>query len=346
MANAAVSTPRASSSLRWLAGALCGLALVTGGVGSGAGPLATPSAMAEDALAKAKSEYEAGRRLFDAGDYRGAIAAYARAEAASPSAFNDFNIGLCYDKLGEAEVGVQYYKSFLAKLPAATNRATVEASIARLQAAVDAAKLKAEEARKAEAARAAEAARLAEEARIAEAARAAEAARVAEEARQAEAARLAAAGQPIDPTTGPTTGPTTAPVGPSPLVGGDPARPTGSGDPELDRVAAIDIASARTQAGFMGSTRQPNGQMAATNPSGTGDPAMGTPGPAPVGEPAAPTTPQAKPFYKQWWFWVVAGVSAYVLISIASSDSGNTGNARQVVGPQPARNLGATLLSF
>ena len=43
----------------------------------------------------AKANYEQGKKLYASGDYKGAIAAFARAEQLSPSAFNDFNEDIC-----------------------------------------------------------------------------------------------------------------------------------------------------------------------------------------------------------------------------------------------------------
>src|SRR5687767_4461470 len=68
-----------------------------------------------DPRTEAKTSYEQGKKMYAAGDYRGAISALSRAEALSPSPYNDFNIALCYDKLGEADIAVKYYRSYLAK---------------------------------------------------------------------------------------------------------------------------------------------------------------------------------------------------------------------------------------
>jgi hypothetical protein len=91
--------------------------------------------------------------------------------------------------------------------------------------------------------------------------------------------------------------------------GGGTTAPPATGDPELDRVAGMDVAAIRDQRGVVPATTG-GGGAATTGGSG---------GPPP---PPAPSEPRkSKPIYKQWWFWVVAGVSAYVLISILASDS-------------------------
>src|SRR5262245_32245257 len=155
-------------------------------LGLAAGVVITVTANSHPAYAdgrdEARQNYEQGKKMYANGDYKGAISAFARAEQLAPSAYNDFNIALCYDKLGEADIAVKYYRSYLAKAPDAPNKAAVEASIARLDAAAKAAEAKAEEARKADAAkRAAEDAKRAEDAKTADAAKRAEDQRVADE---------------------------------------------------------------------------------------------------------------------------------------------------------------------
>src|SRR5215510_12950478 len=126
---------------------LCTLALALV-AGAGSTVVAQP-----DTKAEARTSYEQGKRMYAAGDYKGAIAAFSRAEQLAPSPYNDFNIALCYDKLGDAEIAVKYYRSYLGKVPDASNKAAVEASIARLEAAQKAASSKADDARRAEDAR-------------------------------------------------------------------------------------------------------------------------------------------------------------------------------------------------
>lgn len=54
-------------------------------------------------------------------------------------------------------------------------------------------------------------------------------------------------------------------------------------------------------------------------------PAPAPPSPAPA--PMIPERPKETPVYKQWWFWVVVGVSAYIVVDIATTDNagGNHG---------------------
>jgi tetratricopeptide (TPR) repeat protein len=94
---------------------------------------AAAAAPADDALNQAKSHFEAGKNAYNAGDYPTSIREFKAAEALRPSPILDFNIGLANEKLGKKRVAVKYYKRYLEGMPNATNRATVEASIADLE---------------------------------------------------------------------------------------------------------------------------------------------------------------------------------------------------------------------
>lgn len=234
-----------------------------------------------DPRTQAKAHYQQGKKLYDQGDYRGAIAEFQAADRLAPSGVNDFNIGLAHEALGERAEAIRAYRSYLVRMPDASNKAAVEASIQRLQVELDAA-AESDAARRAEeeaARRAEEEARRAEE----EAAR-----RAAEEARRAPDQGI---GNPFGAGSG---------------AGGAAAPTTSSGDPELDRVAAVDVGQVRAQRSLA--------------PPMAGGGGGGAQAAQPAGGPA-PEAPKAKPIYKQWWFWVVAGVSAYVLINILASDS-------------------------
>lgn len=69
-------------------------------------------------------------------------------------------------------------------------------------------------------------------------------------------------------------------------------------------------------------------------------PAEGSPGaaeaeaapapPMPAGVPDEPKS-EATPVYKKWWFWLVIGVSAYVLYDVASDDSSEPGGNGAII---------------
>src|SRR5690606_38345656 len=111
-----------------------------------------------DSRAEARVHYQAGVKFYNGGDYRSAIREFSAAQQLAPADLNNYNLALCYDKLGDPEPAIQYYRAFLDKQPTTDKRAEIEASIARLDAAAkSAAAKKAEEARIEEARRAEEA---------------------------------------------------------------------------------------------------------------------------------------------------------------------------------------------
>jgi tetratricopeptide (TPR) repeat protein len=100
---------------------------------------AAAAAPADEALTQAKTHFEAGKSAYNAGDYPGAIREFKAAEALRPSPILDYNIGLANEKLSKKRVAVKYYKRYLEGMPTASNRATVEASIAQLEREIAAA---------------------------------------------------------------------------------------------------------------------------------------------------------------------------------------------------------------
>jgi len=296
----------------------------------------------------ARAHYQAGVKLYNGGDYRGAIKEFGAAQQLVPADLNSYNLALCYDKLGEAEPAIQYYKEYLAKVPNTDKKAEIEASVSRLDAAMkSASSKKAEEDKKAADARAAEDARKADEARKADDARRAQedAARKAQEdARRVEESRNPAPPTNVPPTSVGSTG--------TPSTGS----PAATGDAQLDRVQGIDINSIRDQRN--GTPTGPTNVGASSNPGNAPNPnpganpppannlgtnpgmspsnATGAPPPTttagvapgpnglqPNGTPVDTTKPAETPVYKKWWFWAVVAVSAYVVYEIASDNSSN-----------------------
>ena len=129
----------------------------------------------------------------------------------------------------------------------------------------------------------------------------------------------------------PSTGP--AEAAPPPAAE---AAPAPTGDQDLDRVNRIDIGKVRSQ-------------REAGSDGGGGSAAAAT-APAPEGEAnaSAPRRDEggkkSKPIYKQWWFSVVAGVSAIILIDIATSgsDDGDTSRALNFMPSPGARGSDGT----
>jgi hypothetical protein len=306
---------------------------------------------ADDPRVEARTHYQAGQKFYGAGDYKSAIREFSAAQQIMPADLNNYNLALCYDKLGDAEPAVQYYKEYLNKVPNADKRSEIEASIARLDSA-----LKSAQAKKADEQKKIDDARKADEARKAEdEARRADDAKKAEELRKAEDAKRASAVAPAGGVTGtmvpPGTG-TGAGAGTGAGMGaiGTPSTGTtvSTGDAQLDRVAAVDVNAIRDQR-FGGASRGlPDNH---TGPAlGATGPAMGaTSASASAGGTIPPPPPassashtgtgpvvgpndkpaQEQPVYKKWWFWVVVGVSAYVLYEIANDNSTNRNMARE-----------------
>ncbi len=317
-------------------------------------PIALDSRAAHaDARSDARTHYLAGQKAYSAGDYKGAIREFSAAQSLAPADLNNYNLALCYDKLGDAEPAVQYYKAYLEKVPGTDKRAEIDASIQRLDSAAKSSQAKkAEEARKAEEAqKAIEAKRIEDQKREEEAKRRAE-----EEAAAKKRAEEAATRNP-DPS-GPVG------VGSTGTPSSGQVRPTG--DSQIDRVNQINIDQIRDQrvggsASGIPSNRRPpsaganNPRVGSVDPTAANaqDPnpqtAQNQPrGAQPNAEPAAPTDkPKQTPVYKKWWFWAVVGVSAYVLYSIASEDSRSSSSARTLL-PQPGStgSGGVTLMRF
>ncbi len=309
-----------------------------------------PRVALADARSDARAHYQAGVKAYGSGDFRAAIKEFSTAQQLAPADLNNYNLALCYDKLGEAEPAIQYYRAFLDKQPNADKRAEIEASIARLEGALKSAAAKraeeqrlADEARKADEAKRAEEARKADEAKRAEQAQHTEAAGTADEVKSADdAAAAGTTGGDVATGVGSTGTPSTG-------------QAVSTGDAQLDRVAAIDINGIRDQRTGAGGSGIPDPRGGPATAQAEGAPtAQGTAGAqAPNGpQGAAPATaptdePQKKetPVYKKWWFWAVVAVSAYVVYSIASEDSNSGNQARTLPQAAPAKS-GFTLLRF
>jgi tetratricopeptide (TPR) repeat protein len=308
-----------------------------------------------DDRTEARTHYQAGVKFYAGGDYRSAIREFNAAQALVPADLNNYNLGLCYDKLGDAEPAMQFYRAYLDKVPNTDKRAEIEASIQRLDAAAKSvAAKKADEARKADDAR-----------KLVEEQKRLEDQKKADDARRAEDARLAQLrAQQSDPGMSGA-----GPSGVGPSVG--PAAPATTGDAQLDRVQGIDVSSIRDQrvggavsgipandphgpSAGMGATANVSagGGVAQAAPPVQGAPQAGAPNaPNPNGTPMNGEPPKAEaPIYKKWWFWAVVAVSAYVVYQIATDDSSSSNSARllpEVGGAKSAAQPGGlTLMSW
>src|SRR5512146_2346747 len=85
---------------------------------------------------QAKQFFETGKRFYEMQNWRAAIDQFKQAAAILPSPILDYNIAICYEKLGKPRPAVKYYQRYLQQLPKADNRAEVEAKIAALEAQI------------------------------------------------------------------------------------------------------------------------------------------------------------------------------------------------------------------
>ncbi|HEU0034614.1 MAG TPA: tetratricopeptide repeat protein [Kofleriaceae bacterium] len=283
---------------------------------------ASPGSAFADARSDARAHYQQGVKLYNGGNYREAIKEFSAAQQIAPADLNNYNLALCYDKLGDPEPAIQYYRAYLDKVPNTDKRAEIEASITRLEAAAKSVAAK----------------------RDAEA-------KKADEAKKPAVGPAAPTGP--EPLIGPTKpDDTTPPAGPTRGRGG--VGSTGvpssgaaatTGDAQLDRAQQLDVNQIRDQRMGGASSGMPDTRggpaTVGAGPTDPNAPPTANPNPNPNTPPqaangAAPATaptdpadkPKATPVYKKWWFWAVVAVSAYVVYSIATEDSRSSSTAR------------------
>lgn len=316
--------------------------------------LGVPATADADARDDARAHYLAGEKLYASGDFRAAIAEFAKADALAPSPILEFNIALCYEKLGDDAEALRRYRLYLREMPNAPNRAGVEAKIRALEAAAAKARQPAPPPRT--------------------------------PAPPPEAETPAAS--PVAPTTPATPAEdTTAPVvaEPSPpstaasattlpavdgtdqqslVLGSVSANPheaasaevnprdlsaeTGYGkgpqpsDPALRRASQINVAQIRDQrlrAGF-----SPRVAPA----SSSGQVAAGPAGPS--SRYAAPAQPEDSgdddPVYTKWWFWGIGLVGAVIVYKFATADSDDESSFSTMLAPPSGPQSGPVLFRF
>lgn len=108
------------------------VALATaGGVGSAHAQAASEAEVRD---LEARARFESGRLAFEAGRYEEALADFERSYELSGRAIILFNIGLVHDRLRRDQAALDAFERYLAEVPAAPNRAEVEARAAVLRA--------------------------------------------------------------------------------------------------------------------------------------------------------------------------------------------------------------------
>jgi tetratricopeptide (TPR) repeat protein len=95
--------------------------------GSGASAADTP------ARAAARKHFERGTTLYQQARYAEAAAAFEAAYQTLANGVVLYNLGQCYEKLGQLQLAISYYRDYLRQVPGAEDRQTVEALIANLE---------------------------------------------------------------------------------------------------------------------------------------------------------------------------------------------------------------------
>src|SRR5450631_874234 len=88
---------------------------------------------AEDARDRARDAFTQGQELYRAGDFAGALSAFKSAEDARPSPVTQYNIGRCYERLGQPAEAVAAYERYLAEAPDAPDHDAVVEHVAELR---------------------------------------------------------------------------------------------------------------------------------------------------------------------------------------------------------------------
>jgi tetratricopeptide (TPR) repeat protein len=90
----------------------------------------------EGKRAEGKARYERGVAAYSAGRYKDAIDLFLQADALAPSAALSFNIARAYEKIGDDEACLQWYRDFRRRAPDAKNAPEVDERIQALEAAL------------------------------------------------------------------------------------------------------------------------------------------------------------------------------------------------------------------
>ncbi|MFT3710921.1 MAG: PEGA domain-containing protein [Archangium sp.] len=99
----------------------------------GAAPAPAPAAEEGGDVAKAKELFQWGQKLYKQARYAEAIAKFEEAYAVRPHPVIYFNIGKCYEQLGETAKALRNYRDYLRLAPDAKDKETVTDAIANLE---------------------------------------------------------------------------------------------------------------------------------------------------------------------------------------------------------------------
>lgn len=91
----------------------------------------------DNSLSQAMAAYERGTQNYNLAQYEAALADFKEAATLYASPDFQYNIGLCYEKLGKYDEAVRAYVTYLKTKPDAADRPNVEDRISRLQKAIE-----------------------------------------------------------------------------------------------------------------------------------------------------------------------------------------------------------------
>jgi tetratricopeptide (TPR) repeat protein len=97
------------------------------------GPSARPAAPSQAARAAARRQFERGSSLYREGRYPEAAEAFEAAYQSVPNPVVLYNLGQCYERMGQLERAVGAYQGYLREVPGAEDRGAVQATVASLE---------------------------------------------------------------------------------------------------------------------------------------------------------------------------------------------------------------------
>ena len=95
--------------------------------------LSAPPTPADPDVAAAREHFLHGRALYREGKFQEAISEFEAAYLIKPNGVVLFNVGRCYERLGDLKTALQKYQDYLREVPTAQDRPGVEEAIARLE---------------------------------------------------------------------------------------------------------------------------------------------------------------------------------------------------------------------
>lgn len=105
-----------------------------------------PKSEQDEQVARAMAAYQRGTQNYNLAQYEAALADFTEAASLYASPDFQYNIGLCYEKLGKYDEAIRAFAAYLRAKPSAEDRPNVENRIHALEAEMDRRKREAEQA--------------------------------------------------------------------------------------------------------------------------------------------------------------------------------------------------------